>query len=105
MPVEVMSAVARAERSGHITTRNLLAAVKLFASIEKGFRIIHPEERIVEIAKTLPIKYGLTALDSLQLASALVWCKELPKNKHFVCGDVRLLKAAESAGFTIHDLS
>lgn len=53
----------------------------------------------------LPAIYGLKAMDSLQLAAALVWCKELPKNKDFVSADDRLLKAAERAGFNVHDLS
>lgn len=104
MPVEVMSAFARAERSGDITTQNRLVAEKLFESIENKFTVIHSEQRVVEIARTLPVKYGLTTLDSLQLASALVWCKEFPNGKDFISADVRLLKAAEAIGFTIHDL-
>ncbi len=102
MPVEVMSAFARAERSGDITVGNRLVAENLFESIENKFTIVHFEDRIIEIARTLPVKYGLTALDSLQLASALVWCKEYPKNKDFVTSDTRLSKAAENAGFTVH---
>ncbi len=105
MPVEVMSAFARGERSGDITTGNRLIAQNLFESIENKFTVIHFEDRVIEIARTLPVKYGLTALDSLQLASALVWCKEYPKNKEFVTADARLSKAAESAGFTVHYLS
>ena len=105
MPVEVMSAFARAERSGDITTQNRLVAEKLFETIENKFTIIHSEQRVAEIARTLPVKYGLTALDSLQLASALVWCNEFSNGKDFVSADKRLLKAAETVGFTIHDLT
>ena len=104
MPVEVMSALARAERSGDITSGKRLVAENLFESLENKFIIIPFEDRIIEIARTLPAKYALTALDSLQLASALVWCKEYPRNKHFVTADARLSKAAESAGFTVHYL-
>lgn len=105
MPVEVMSALARAERSGDITLGNRLIAENLFESIENKFTVIHFEDRLIEIARTLPVKYGLTALDSLQLASALVWCKEYPKNKDFVTADARLSKAAERAGFLVHYLN
>ncbi len=104
MPAEVMSAFARAERSGDITTRNRLTAEKLFVPLESKVISIRPDQRIVAIARTLPVKYRLTALDSLQLASALFWCKEFPKNKDFVSADTRLLRAAQSAGFTIHGL-
>jgi predicted nucleic acid-binding protein len=104
MPVEVMSAFARAERSGDITTQNRSVAEKLFETIENKFTTLHLEQRVVEIARILPVRYGLTALDSLQLASALVWCKEFPNGKDFVSADKRLLMAAENVGFTIHDL-
>lgn len=99
-----MSALARAERSGDITSQNRLVAEKLFKPLENKVITIRPEQRIVVIATALPAKYGLTALDSLQLASALVWCKEFPKDKDFVSSDARLLKAAEGAGFTVHEL-
>ena len=46
----------------------------------------------------------MKAADSLQLASALVWCNEMPKGKDFVSGDGHLIKVAESVGFTIHFL-
>lgn len=105
MPVEGMSALARAERSGDITNQNRLVAEKLFRSIEDRIIIVRSEQRIVEIGRTLPARYGLTALDSLQLAAALVWCKEFPKNQDFVSADARLSKAAESVGFTVHLLS
>jgi hypothetical protein len=44
----------------------------------------------------------LKAADSLQLAAALVWCKENPKGKDFVSGDEKLIKAAEVIGFAAH---
>ena len=105
LPVEVMSALARAERSRDITTQNRLVAEKLFKSIENNFIVIHSEQRVAEIARTLPVKYGLTALDSLQLASALLWCNEFPKDKDFISADSKLSEAAKSVGFTTHDLS
>ena len=56
---------------------------------------------MVELARTFPALHGLRALDSLQLAAALVWCKEFPKNKDFVSADEKLIKAAKSVGFRI----
>jgi hypothetical protein len=43
----------------------------------------------------------LRALDSFQLAAALVWCKEMPRGRQFVCCDVRLAEAATKAGFDV----
>ena len=104
-PVEIMSAIARRERERAISEADRVRGERRLILIETSWSIVDFEKRSVELARSFPIKYGLKALDSLQLAAALVWRKEIPKNRDFVCGDARLLKAAESAGFTIHDLS
>ncbi|MGB7209037.1 MAG: type II toxin-antitoxin system VapC family toxin [Pyrinomonadaceae bacterium] len=104
-PVEVMSAFARSERTGEITDQRRLVAEKLLQIIESRFELIHSEPRIVALARTFPSIYGLRSLDSLQLAAALVWCKEFPKDKDFISADAKLLESAKSVGFTIHDLS
>ncbi len=104
-PVEVVSAFARIVREGKISELRKREAEFIFVSIEKSSAIIPPETRVIQLARTFPDKYGLKAGDCIQLASALVWCKENPSNKDFICGDGRLLKAAEAAGFSVHDLS
>ena len=60
-----------------------------------------PSDRARNIAEGLPDVYGLRALDSFQLAAALVWCNEKPKNRAFVCHDSKLSAAAQTAGFTV----
>jgi hypothetical protein len=80
-------------------------ALKQLAVVEFNWTVIESTSRITALARTFPQIYGLRALDSLQLAAALVWCKELPKNKDFVSADTLLSKAAKSAGFTVHYLS
>ncbi|MGH9968895.1 MAG: hypothetical protein ACREBG_14000 [Pyrinomonadaceae bacterium] len=45
--------------------------------------------------------YGLRALDSYHLAAALVWCKEQPRGRLFVCCDVRLAEVATKAGVDV----
>jgi len=69
--------------------------------LSKVLYVVEPKIRVREIAETLPQIYGLRALDSFQLAAALVWCKEKPRNRPFVCYDDKLAKAAEKAGFTV----
>ena len=103
--VEVASTLARLEREGNLTETSRTKAETRLTQIEKDWSIIEPTDRQIELARTFPSIFGLKALDSLQLAAALVWCKEFPKNKNFVAADVKLLKAAEAAGFTVHDLS
>lgn len=103
-PVEIASAFARRLREGSVDDAVLIKAENRLRSIETKWNAIEPSERQIVLARTFPQIYGLRALDSLQLAAALVWCKEFPKNKDFVSADTRLSKAAESAGFTVHYL-
>jgi len=102
--IEICSALARIERENKISLQQRIKAEQRLEMLEKVWTEIQPNIRIKELAKTFPAKHGLKAADSLQLAAALLWCKELPKNKDFVSGDVKLLEVAENVGFTIHSL-
>ena len=103
--VEIASTLARLERQGILTQTSLVNAERRLVMIEKDWNIVVPTTRQIELTRTFPLTYGLKALDSLQLAAALIWCKEFPKSKNFVAADGKLLKAAKAAGFKIHDLS
>lgn len=103
--VEVASTLARLERQGILAEGSRTKAERRLRLVEKQWIVVEPTDRQIDLARGFPIRYGLKALDSLQLAAALVWCREFPKNKDFVAADEKLLKAAEDAGFTIHDLS
>jgi len=52
-------------------------------------------------AQRLLAVHRLRAADSLQLAAALVWCRERPIGVGFVCLDDRLCGAAVREGFTM----
>ncbi len=100
--VEISSALARLERENKISLPQRQKAEKRLEILEKVWTEIQPESRIKELARTFPSKYKMKAADSLQLAAALVWCKEQPKGKDFISGDEKLIKVAESIGFAIH---
>lgn len=100
--VEICSALERLERETKISPAQRLRAEKRLQTLEKAWIEIQPISRIKELAKTFPVQYKLKAADSLQLAAALIWCKEKPKGKNFVSGDEKLINVAESVGFTIH---
>ncbi|MEJ7576756.1 MAG: type II toxin-antitoxin system VapC family toxin [Pyrinomonadaceae bacterium] len=99
--VEARSAFSRLVRESKMTARGLRqAAARLEAQREAWVEVL-PGERVREIAETLPEQYGLRALDSFQLAAALVWCKEQPRGRFFVCCDVRLAEVAGKVGFSV----
>ena len=62
---------------------------------------ILPSERLRSTAEDLPERFSIRAGDAMQLAAALVWCRERTRGRAFVCFDERLGKAAESVGFTV----
>ena len=47
------------------------------------------------------LKNRLRAADALQLAAALVWCRQRPHGRAFVVADDGLSDAAEAEGFTV----
>jgi hypothetical protein len=53
------------------------------------------------LAMEMPDRYGVRALDAIQLAAALVWCRERPNRRPFVCFDGCLSKGAADAGFSV----
>ncbi len=99
--VEIRSALSRLNCDGFIDLNGLQFALARFEAMRKQWREILPNDKMREIAESLPDAYGLRALDSFQLAAALIWCKEKPKNRVFVYDDFRLIEAAQKAGFTV----
>ncbi len=103
--VEISSGLARLKRSGDLTDKEVAKSLRMWEKIYKTARVVAPVERVVEIANALPEAYELRALDSFQLAAALVWCQEKPRRRPFITPDERLAKAAEKAGFDANLLS
>jgi predicted nucleic acid-binding protein len=99
--VEVRSAVSRLHREGNLTVKGRQHALARLEVLRQEWREMMPGEKVRSLAEGLPDAYGLRALDSFQLAAALVWCNEKPKNRVFVCDDSRLSLAAQTVGFTV----
>jgi predicted nucleic acid-binding protein len=97
--VETRSAISRLQDEGKLTLKNVQFSSDRLESLQEQWREITPSDKLRSIAETLPEKYGLRALDSFQLAAALVWCNEKPQNRIFICHDEKLAAAAQRAGF------
>ena len=99
--VEARSAFARLVRDGLLTDAERVKAVKLLDDLRSSWDEIQPSERVRSIAEDLPDRFGVRALDAMQLAAALVWCRERPNRRPFICLDDRLSKAAIDVGFAV----
>jgi predicted nucleic acid-binding protein len=102
--VEVHSAISRLHRESAIAASERDGALARLNVLGQGWREILPDDSLRNLAGTLLNTYSLRASDSLQLASALTWCRQRPEEKTFVCGDKRLSDAAKSAGFAVAEL-
>lgn len=99
--VEVRSAISRLQSEGVITVKGRQQALARLEVLRQEWYEITPSEQVRRLAEDLPDSYGLRALDSFQLAAALIWCREKPRNRTFVCDDARLAEAAEAVGFSV----
>jgi uncharacterized protein len=97
--IEVQSAIARLKRERLLTDKHYLMALQRLSLLSRGWREIQPTNRLRDIAGNRIELHELRAGDALQLAAALVWCNERPKNRVFLCRDIRLQVAARREGF------
>ena len=100
-PLEARSAFARLVRGGHISPDEHVAAVNLLGQLRATWDEILPKEKLRSLAEELPDAHRLRAADAVQLAAALVWCRERPRKRPFVCFDERLRTAASELGFIV----
>jgi hypothetical protein len=100
-PVEARSALARLVREGHLTPGKRLRAAARLAQLRPAWDEILPTEKVRSLAEEMPDAHGVRAADAVQLAAALVWCRERPKQRPFVCFDADLRTAAAALGFSV----
>jgi predicted nucleic acid-binding protein len=101
LTVEARSALARLSRERKLSARGLHQAVARLDVLRSSWLEVLPTERVRGLAEALPDQLRLRALDSLQLAAALVWCREHPRKRLFVCCDQPLAEAAARTGFDV----
>lgn len=103
--VEVHSAIARLHSVGKLKDVERQGAVARLTMLNQGWREILPTDEVRSLATRLLDMHDLRAVDSVQLAAALIWCQQRPVKRPFVCEDRRLTKAAAEAGFSVLQLS
>ena len=99
--VECASALNRLHRERAIDAVELGQRLERLRSFAATWVEISPRERVRARALRLLRMHPLRGADALQLAAALVACKEDPATLDFVCSDARLLQAARREGFAV----
>jgi len=100
-PVEVASAMERLRRRGELSPEECAASRQRLAELRLSWREIQPTMRLRGLADACLSRFDLRAADALQLAAALIWCREAPGGRAFLCCDRRLSQTASEAGFSV----
>lgn len=100
-PVECLSAVYRLHRKTPLPSLLLERTHRRLDALLRGLDTVAPTDLVRDRARRLLAAHALRAADALQLASALVWCAEEPRDETFVCLDGRLREAAGREGFRL----
>ena len=100
-PVECASAVHRLRREGVFTPAVAALLLAGLATALDAANAVEPGNEVCAKALRLLAVHPLRAADALQLAAALLWAREVPGGRDFVCLDERLRTAAILEGFQI----
>lgn len=99
--VECISALARLERDGSLSNRDVSMAQARLRGLAEAWHEVQPHERVRSRAERLLRVHPLRAADALQLAAALEVAGESPIE--LVCLDRRLGEAASRENLTVID--
>ncbi len=94
---EIHGAVIQMLKERHISPEGAEKALTHLDQFRLRWREILPIEKIRELAEVSLDRYRIRSADALQLAAALVWCKEHPDGRLFVCFDSELSEAARQS--------
>ena len=100
-PIEARSAFARLVREGQLTADERVKAIQLLRQLRVEWDEILPSEKVRTLAEDLPDSHVLRAGDAVQLAAALVWCRERPARRPLIALDDRLRTTAAALGFSV----
>ena len=91
----------RLRREGVFTLAEAAQVLGGLASALDAANVVQPGDELSSKALRLLGVHPLRAADALQLAAALLWAREIPGGRDFVCLDERLRTAAILEGFHV----
>lgn len=98
---ECLSAFARRRREGGLSDAEEEQVQRVLGTLAAVWTEVSASERLRDTAERLLRIHPLRAADAFQLAAALVWCGDRPRESSFVAFDDRLRQAALREGFEL----
>ena len=99
--LECVSAISRLEREGRLSPQACSEALHRLQNMGETWNVVEPVVGIRNTARRLLRVHPIRTADALQLAAAILSCRNQPRAFAFVCLDERLSEAAEREGFSI----
>ncbi len=99
--IECVSAIARLERDGELTSDATLAALGRLDALVESWNEVQPVQAARRAARRLLRVHRLRAADALQLAAAVVAAEGHAASLEVVTLDDRLVEAARREGFVV----
>lgn len=99
--LECLSALCRREREGVLSAEAVHAATARLDALDQQWLVVSPSQALVSRAERLLRVHPLRAADAMQLAAALLACREEPKLCTFHVADTRLALSAAKEGFLV----
>lgn len=98
---ECVGGLAHKFREGHFTSGEVDAALERLAVLIENWTELRPSDELRVRAERLLFTHPLKTADAFQLAAALLWCADDPREAAFVCQDNNLRLAARREGFVV----
>lgn len=98
--IEAISSLNRLTREGTLHLKDSKQAFARLDYLRGRWNEVQPTEEIRDRAERLLRVHRLRAADALQLAAALVWCRDRPQGRAVIGADGILSEAAAAEGFT-----
>lgn len=100
-PVECLSAIARRERDATLAAEQADSARRSLTTLATSWNEMLASERVRSHAGRLLRRHPLRSADALQLAAALTWARDRPRDHAFATLDARLATGARDEGFRL----
>lgn len=102
--LEALNSFTRLRREKNLTEKQFDQARNKLEILQRTWAEITPTETLRTLTESLLTQYPMSTADGLQLAAALIWCRELPRDRPFICADIQLANNATKVGFDVYFL-
>jgi predicted nucleic acid-binding protein len=99
--VEAVSAFSRLRRERLLSDDERSQTILRLTYLSQRWNEVQPVTEVRTLAERLLASHSIRTADALQLAAALLWCRERAHGRPFVAGDGALARTAAAEGFSV----